>query len=265
MRPNERGSALLVTLWLLVALTGVAGLALAGIQTGIGTSRNRIELLRAGWAAEACLEIERSGAQRRSGPLAERLLAGLDSVDLGAELWCRVRLEDPAARVQVNLGTAEALHAALGDSVLAERLLAARPLPALGALVTRYAWDSTLVAALDRVVTVRGLGLINLNVADASVLRALPGLDSAGAEFWIRRRGTHPFGSLDDALAALPPGTRSRVLARYPEFVAVAAVESRTFVSHAEGHVGRSPLTARVTATVVWAGDRLAVVQREVE
>ncbi len=86
-----------------------------------------------------------------------------------------------------------------------------------------------------------------------------------GADLLVRRRTSRPFANLDDALAALPPRTRQRVLARYPEFVASTIVESRVFVSRAEGHVGASLLFARVTATVVWAGDRLAVVAREVE
>lgn len=262
---NRRGAALLVTLWLLVALTGVAGLALAGTRTGIGASRNRIDLLRAGWAAEACLEIQRGWAATRPGPLPERLARGLDSLDLGDRLWCRVRLEDPAARLQVNTASAAAVHAVLGDSVLAERLLTARPLPALDALVVREGWDSALVGALGTVFTVRGPGLLNLNVAGARVLLGLPGMDAEGAGLLVRRRASRPFVSLDEALATLPPATRTRVLAHYPELVAMTVVESREFVSRAEGHIGRSPLVARVTAFVVWAGDRLAVVRREVE
>ena len=262
---NRRGAALLVTLWLLVALAGVASVALAGVRTGVGASRNRIEFIQAGWAAEACLEIQRRWAVTHPGPLADRLTRGLDSVDLGERRWCRLQLEDPAARLQVNLASPAALHAVLQDSAAVERLLAARPLPALAALALHHGWDSARVAGLDAVLTVRGAGFLNLNVASPTVLLGLPGMDAEGADLLVRRRTSRPFANLDDALAALPPRTRQRVLARYPEFVASAMVESRVFVSRAEGHVGASPLTARLTATVVWAGDRLAVVAREVE
>lgn len=257
---NRRGAALLVVLWLLVALGGVAALALAGVRTSVRATQNRLILLRAGWAAEACLQLQAAGAREARPPA-----SGLDSVDLGQGAWCRLTVEYPASRLHVNRATEEALHAVVGDSALVTLLLAARPLPALAALGFRQGLDVATVAALSGLLTVRGSGIIDWNRAPARVLLSLPGMDAAGTRAVVERRALRPFASVDEALSVLPPATRERVLRRYPEVVAQSAVTSPELVSRAEGHVGASPLVARVTATLVLAGNRLALLRREVE
>jgi type II secretory pathway component PulK len=263
MPADRRGAALLVALWLLVAVAGVASLALAGSRTGVRATRNRIELMQAGWAAEACLEVQKLRTASGGAQSAGRSIPDLDSVGLGGSLWCRIRVEDPAERLQVNLASGEALYATLGDSALVELILAVRPLPAVEALAVRHGVDSALASQLKALLTVRGPGLVNLNGAAPEVLRSLPGFDEDAARLLVERRRVRRFASLDEALSVLPRRARERALHRYPELVAQAVAVSGELVSRSEGHVGDSPIVAGVTATVVLAGDRLAVTRRE--
>src|SRR5437660_1645166 len=67
------------------------------------SSRRGNSLPTAGWAREACVEIllaryTLNPAIRRLGP-----------VDLGRGTWCAATLEDPAAKLNINLAEREAL------------------------------------------------------------------------------------------------------------------------------------------------------------
>ena len=92
---SRRGFALLTVLWLVAALGAVTAAALLAARLGADTTRNRIILARAEWAREACGEILLA---RYAKDPTVRLV---DTVDLGRGTWCRVELEDIAARLRV--------------------------------------------------------------------------------------------------------------------------------------------------------------------
>src|SRR2546429_6423608 len=100
---SRRGFALLAVLWVLTALVVLAGAGFAVARTGSLTTRNRVLLARAGWAREACVEILL--ARYAQDPAIRRL----DPVDLGRGSWCAAALEDPAARLNLNLADRDAL------------------------------------------------------------------------------------------------------------------------------------------------------------
>ncbi len=256
---NRRGSALLLVLWLLVLLAGVVALGLGGARTGGGAARNRLALLRAGWAREACLEILRGHARGLpDDSLLPRALR-IDSVDLGQGIWCEATVEDPGERLQLNRASERALALLFGDSTAASAVVAGRPWPAVEALPTPLApWFAWL--------TVRGGGLVNLNTAPREVLASLPGVgpDGAAALAAVRASG-RALRSIDEAIAALPEASRIRVLARYDHFAAAVAFRPLELVLTATGHAGAGGLGAAVTATLVPAGARLAVIRREAE
>src|SRR5213593_4633109 len=54
---SRRGFALLAVLWTLTAMTVLTGAAITVGRLGSATTRNRVLLVRAGWAREACVEI----------------------------------------------------------------------------------------------------------------------------------------------------------------------------------------------------------------
>src|SRR5260370_34214566 len=104
---STRGFALLTVLWVLVAVSALAGAALTAARTGSLATRNRVLLARAGWAREACVEILLARYAQDSG------LRALDAVDLGRGTWCRATLEDPGAKLNLNLADRAALVAVL--------------------------------------------------------------------------------------------------------------------------------------------------------
>jgi type II secretory pathway component PulK len=112
--------------------------------------------------------------------------------------------------------------------------------------------------------TIRGDGRINLNEADARVLRAVPGFSEDAVMRIVQHRVTGvPFRSPDDALASLAPGERRAVLARYNEFAHVAITRPTVLVAHATGAAGKGALEATMTVTLVPAGNRVAIVRVE--
>lgn len=84
---NQNGTALLMVMWLVVAISAGAATALASARAGSWTASNRVHLVQGEWAAEACLELALSrGAPGAAGRKA-------DSIALDRRFWCRYRLE----------------------------------------------------------------------------------------------------------------------------------------------------------------------------
>src|SRR5712691_4181093 len=94
---TRRGFALLAVLWLVAALTVLGGVAVGAARTGSQVTRKRILLTRAAWAREACVEILSSRSAHNA------VIRVLASVDLGRGTWCRAALEDPTAKLNLNL------------------------------------------------------------------------------------------------------------------------------------------------------------------
>ena len=285
---NRRGFALLAVLWTLTAVTVLGGAAMVVARLGAATTRNRILLTRAGWAREACVEILSS---RYAYQAAIRVL---DSIDLGRGTWCRAMLEDPAAKLNVNLADRPALLAVIAavsrrppaavdslvDAVLDWRDADTIPRP-FGAETPanhngpladvaelRYVrgFDDSLVLHLATVLTTRGTGTINLNAAPAAVIAAVPGMPDEAVELLVRRRLTgQPVRDADELAGLLSSSARITMHANYPEFVRTATFAPTQLVAIVEGGVRGTPLVARVTLTTVPVAGRLAVIRRETE
>src|SRR5438046_8732469 len=96
-RMNRRGFALLAVLWTLTAVTVLAGTAITAARLGSTTTRNRVLLARAAWAREACAEILQ--ARYAQDPSVREV----DTVDLGRGTWCTAALDDPSAKLNLNV------------------------------------------------------------------------------------------------------------------------------------------------------------------
>lgn len=110
------GFALIAVLWLVAALGVVVTAGLASVETARLTAENRIHAARARWAALGCLAMAQS---RYSGT--GRLLA-LDSVALGASVWCGLHEVDPAERVNPNVADSVGLTRVLDQAQVAALL-----------------------------------------------------------------------------------------------------------------------------------------------
>lgn len=259
---NRRGFALLTALWLTTALATFAGVALSVARLGALTTRNRVLLARAGWAREACLEILLARYAR------EAAVRAVDTVELGRGTWCRVDLDDPAARLSLNTADSSVLRALLVvagrrrlvDAVLGEILVRRRS----GTL-----HDVRAVPGLDAyadLLTTRGTGLVNVNLALEPVLRALPGFDAEAVRAVLDRRSAHRLiASVDELGGLLSPSSRSVLVERYPDVLRMTSFGPTQLVAYAVGGVRGTPLVARATVTVVPLPERLAVIRREVE
>lgn len=284
---GRQGFALLAVLWLIVALVSVAGAGIAVGRAGSDTSRNRVILRRAAWARDACtaILIARYSSSKPA--------AGIDSIDLGRDVWCSARVDDPSARLNLNRATSAQLQILLGNDSLVDALLdwrdpdntprakgaerdfylaERRPPPRNAALASiaelrqvrgfEQAPDDWLSARF----THRGSGRINVNAASAAILASVPGLRSSDAaliESW-RVSPSWSIRSLDELMSRLGPARVEELGSGIADVRSYLAFEPAELVISVEGRVGASPLRARAVLTSVPLPTRLAVVSQEV-
>ena len=281
---NERGIALLATLWLVATLSVLAA---GGVMLGRlarGTATAQAALIRGRWGAEGCLALVESEVERG------RPVTDLDSVDLGAGVWCHGTIEDPAARVRLDAANGLVLAALVGDPGRAAALLdwldaddvpraggaEAEWYQAQGGTVPRNGpalsidelsevrgFDSATVERLRPFVTVRGGTRIDVNSAPLEVLRVLPGLEAAAPLILSRRLAGRAPRDLDDLLSGLPASLRAEGMARYAELQGLLVFAPERLLVRLEGHVAGSALVARTTVEVVPTNGRLAILARE--
>ena len=201
----------------------------------------------------------------------------LDSADLGRGTWCRASLEDVGAKLNVNVATREALRSLLGnvlrDSAAADSLTRAiverrraAPLLDVRELGVVPGFDSSLVEQLTGLLTMRGRGTVDVNTASPLVVATLPGMTPEAATVIAERRAEGRTVTTPDELAELvSPSARSVLYSGYADFVRAAAFAPSELLGVVEGGTRGSPLTARVTITLVPTVGRLAVIRRESE
>ncbi len=260
---NRRGFALLAVLWVLTALTALTGAGLLVARVGTETTRNRMLLARAEWAREACAEILLARFA------VDPTFRDLAPIDLGRRTWCRVSLDDPAARLNLNAADRQAivqLFRAMGvEQALAESVIVRRARGTLYDVKQVPGVDSSVAARLTSFVTTRGTGVVNANAAPAAVLRTLPGMTEEGVFLLTSRRAQRPLHSADELAGLLSRSSRTVFLASYAEFVRAAVFDPPQLVATIIGGVRGTPIIARATLTVVPVPGRLAVIRRETE
>jgi general secretion pathway protein K len=279
---NRRGVALLAVLWVVTALASLAGVSMAVVRIGARTSRNRLLLGRAGWAREACAEILLARYSAEAGVIA------LDTVDLGRGTWCRASMTDPAAALNVNLASPDALLQVLRRPALVDAVLDWRdeddlvrpdgaeaawyrergrapprngPLADVAELGLVRGFDDSVLSRVEPLLTTRGDGRINPAMAAADVIAGLPGVDAAAA--FERLVGVSPPRTLDDWLARVPASSRPAMLAQYRALLAATTFVPASLVVTIEGGVRGTRIVASATLTVVPVANRLAVIRRE--
>jgi len=284
---NRRGFALLTVLWLLTALSAVSGVSLALARLGSDVSRNRILLLRSGWAREACAEILLARYAERE------VVTDLDTTDLGRGTWCRVTVDDAAGRLDLNRAPPEVLLALLASDSLTDALLDWRdrddaprqhgaeaewyraqgrraprngPLADVSELEFVRGFDSSAVASLRGLVTARGAEQIDVNIAPGAVLGALPGLGPEAVSVILRHREAgRPVRDSDELLSLLSPSARQTLLSRYQEYSLHAGYRPPRVIVRVEGGVGGTGPVSMARLTVVPVPERLAVIRRETQ
>ena len=259
---SRRGFALLAVLWVLTALTALTGAGVLVARLGSETTRNRVLLTRAEWAREACGEILQ--ARFATTPTVREL----GPIDLGRGTWCRASLDDPAARLNLNIADRDQL-VLLFDAVrvprtLVDSVIAQRRQGTIYDLRQVRGIDS-MAARLTPFVTTRGTGAINVAAAPREVLRLLPGMTEESVVILLNRRSSRPLQSTDELAGALSRSSRAALLNSYAEFVRATVFAPPQLIALLEGGVRGTPIIARATLTVVPVPGRLAVIRRETE
>ena len=284
---SRRGFMLVTVLWVVAALTALVGLSLAVARSGAETTRNRSALTRGGWAREACVEILLSRYARDANTRA------LDTIDLGRGAWCRAELADPAAKLDLNHTSPEALRSLIGNDTLADAVLDWRdpdsierplgaeapwyraaggrvprngPLADIGELRLIRGFDSVRLARLAALLTTEGTGEINLNAAPPEVLQVLPGLGPEAVSVVLSRRmAREPLRGSEHLISLLSPSVRPTLLREYQEFTRQAAYVPTRFLATVEGGVKGMVPVSRAIITLLPAAGRLAVIRRRTE
>jgi len=268
---DRRGSALLLVLWLLVALGTVAAAGLAAARSGALATRNRVLLTRAAWARDACVAILQARHAAAVGP--EGLgtpVRAVARVALGRGAWCDATLEDPAAKVHLQHTDSATLAHVLGSAALVGAVRAWQrahgPLPDVAALTEVPGMDAATLARVTPLLTTRGAGPLNLNAAVPGVLAALDGLPAELASLVLRQRaaGT-PVADLDALLVLASRPAQQQVLQDYSAWLARVRFAPTELVATVRGGVEGTALLATGTLTLLPAPGRLAVVRQEVE
>ena len=282
---NQRGIALLATLWLVAALSVIAAGALTLARIERDTAVDRVALTRGHFAGEACLALQQAGLARGD------TLADVDSTDLGGGVWCRAQVEDLGIRLSVEVANAEALTELIGDSTRAAALLdwvdadeAPRaegaeaewyqgyglrtprnaPLADPGELRYVRGFDSSVVTRLAPFLTKWSTTRVNVNVAPREILATLPGLEPGAVELILAHRGRGvPLRDLDGLLGILPISLRAPALARYAELQSRLSFMPERVVVHLEGRVPEVAFPVRTAVLAQVAPGRLAVLARE--
>jgi type II secretory pathway component PulK len=283
---RRRGFALITALWLMVALSTVGALSLATARAGAARSRYRLTLRRAEWAREACAALLVAHYE------AAHPDAGVDSTDLGRDVWCRATVTVPAARLNINRADRAAVQRLFHSDALTDALLdwrdadddrraagaesaeyAARgqprprngPLHAVEELSLVAGFDTIPIERLRALVTTRGDGRLDINRAPLAVLATQAWLDAGDLALLdgLRRAGT-VLPSVEEWLGRLGRSRREALGPVYPDLLAALVATAPEVEVVIEGGVGRAPARAWARLTAVALPERLAVVRREV-
>lgn len=258
---RERGVALIGVLWAVVVIGSASALAATDASFDQDITRNRIDLTRARWAAEACDVIGRErGAQ--------------DRVDLGNGVSCSVSTEGFGSRLNVNLATSQMLHALIAqaspsgsvtDSVVTA-ILRARSrrggIHSVAELTALVDGMPSIAALLLQAATVDGPLVVDPSSAPLTVIATLPGVDEEFLAEVESRRRLHQSVDVAQILGTLPHEDRIRFDVTYEAFRALTAVDSSQLSMRAVGSVDGMPTPVQIESIVRRVDSRLVTVRR---
>lgn len=296
------GFVLLAVLWM---LSGVAILGLLLTMTSrdaLGTARNRMNLARARWRAEGCVERARAAVEEGANGfvIQDSSWLVLDIVIARSPLTagCELSVRPTGVGLSVNDASSEELHAlfaaaglmsAAADSLSAAILDWRDSDDALRPAGAERGWYVAAgrvsprngdIESLDELAMVRGLesrpdlvalfsvarDRIFISRAPLPVLTTLPGMSPSIIALIGQRRRAGDFAlDLQTLAAAAPTDIREGLLANTPRLASLVTTQPETWIIASSASTGQPPLTARLELKVARSGGRLAVLQRRSE
>jgi type II secretory pathway component PulK len=218
---RNRGFALLAVLWVVVALSALSAAAVTRARAGASVSGDRVKAMRARWAAEGCLAMALSRLDSMLASHAALTPLSSDSIVLANGARCTMTAYDPASRINIDSIRPD-IHARF-DSIVA----------ATGAGPS----------ALDTLTTQYGDGRVNVNLAAAPVVAALPGFTDEAVRAVADARTWHrPVQSLEEFTRRLTPSAREGLSGQYIAAIAVVPHHSPRSSQRRVGRRGASCL-----------------------
>lgn len=296
---RREGFILLAVLWIIAGVVSMAALvALAG-RADVGVAQNRLDLERARWRAEGCLERAHAAADSglRAAERPDDMWQGLDSAIVHSALvaGCHIRLAVVGARRDVNsvdeaelrrlftvLGYPPATSDSLADAVLdwRDEDQATRP---RGAEREWYAAHQRIVprdgpfASAKELHLVRGLendirldslfdtegARLVLGHADPRSLSALPGITPEAVVIVSRRRADGDRAiQLASLLNELSAPARAEAMAHYRDLSLQVADRSDAWLLTDEEAIGAPPVVATIEERLILDTRKVAVTRR---
>ena len=296
---SRRGFVLLAVLWM---LTGVAILGLLLTVTSrdaLGTARNRINLTRARWRAEGCVERAKASVEDAASGrvISDSVWFGLDGLIARARFTtgCTLSVRPAGLGIAVNDASVDELRA-----LLAAAGVTSHEIDSLSAAILdwRDADDSARpdgaerdwyeaagrvpprngdFSSLSELAMVRGLesrpdlvelfsverDRIFLARAPIPVLAVLPGMTSAVLALIGQRRLAGDFTlDLQRLAANASPDVSVGLLANTPRLASLVTSQPEAWIITSSASEGQPRVTARLELRVARSGGRLAVLRR---
>ncbi len=272
---NRNGSAMLAALWLLALLAAIGHWGFRELEDDIRAAMNRINLTKAAWARDACLEIAKGdfrdlwASTMRNGTDEPRQLTmtqlrqlDQDSIALAEGVWCRMIFTDVNARLNPNMIDSSTVNCLVEEDDLVSRWINHRPHASVEALAQTLALDSARVIGLRDVVSVYSTGSLNVNTASAQALACAIGVSEASVRAVIHAREQYRgFVTVEDALAAIPIADRPL----HTAIVVPLTTSVIRFVVNVSGTAGQPPVHATATVQGTTSDHRMLIFQREAE
>lgn len=302
MNSPRRGFALLVVLWLVVALTSVGLAYSASGRTAISSTHNRSNLLRAAWLAEGCaaqLQSATTEALRNEEPVAaaeawDELDDFLDGSHRPTD-ECELTLRPAGGGINLNDADPEPLarlvrrlvsDPARADSMI-DALLDWRDTDedhrAFGAEIAWYRGHAHTIPRNDSIADplelelVRGYegrsdllalvttepGRIAINHVPEEVLAILPGMSPEAVSRMLDLRSRgERVADLAVLAESLSPSGRAVMAHEFAVLARMTTVEPDAWILTSRVRSGHPTVTAVLELRLVRAGGRVAVVRR---
>jgi len=272
---NRHGSALLAALWLLALLAAIGHWGFRGLEDDIRAAMNRINLMKAAWARDACLEIAKGdfrslwasmtksvADESRQLTMTQLRQLDQDSIALAEGVWCRMTFTDVNARLNPNVIDSATVKCLVEHDDLVSRWMDHRHHSSVEALAQLLAFDSASTVRLHDVISVYGTGSLNVNTASARALACAIGVPEASVRSMIHAREQYRgFATVEDALTAIPMDERPP----HTEIGVPLTTSVIRFLVHVSGTAGQPAVRATATVQGTTSEHQMLIFQREAE
>ena len=297
---SRDGFALLAVLWMLFGGAILGLLIVLTSRDAQGEALNRVNLARARWVAEGCVERTRAAVEEElssDDPIPDSIWMHLDGVVVRSPLTqgCSLELTPAGMTLDVNSATELQLHRffsaaglptvtvdSLTDAILdwrdvddasresgAERAWydSAKSVPPLNARLAS-AEELQFIRGMDAHADVARLlsvedDRILLSRAPLPILATLPGMTPAAVAIIERLRASGDSQLTVPRIAALlPVESRTVLLANLSSLSAMTTASPDAWLIAASASKGQPSVTARLEIRVVRSGRRLAILRR---